>query len=415
MDSEAAYDLIVIGGGPGGLMAAGRAAERGKSVLLLERGPSPGRKLLLTGGGRCNVTNAARLPDFLRAYGRKGTFLRTALQRFGNSQLLDWLHRHGVQTIEEDDGCIFPARGGAGAVLEALVQFLKAGRVTVRLNHRVKSLWIEDARLMGAVVEPMRRFRAGRVLVATGGLSYPATGSTGDGYTLARQAGHSIVPTYPAVGGLETEEQWPRQLQGTSMGDITVKALGGGKRALAVASGSVVWTHYGVSGPAVMDVSGAAIEAANRGANVLLELDLLPKKTEPDLERGLLRAAEVRGGQMIQTVLAEWLPRRAASVLLEQGTVLPAKKMGQCSREERKAIITCVKHVRVRVAGPRPIEEATVTGGGVSLTEVNPRRMESRLVPGLCFAGEVLDLYGLCGGYNLQAAFSAGYLVGESV
>jgi len=264
-------------------------------------------------------------------------------------------------------------------------------------------------------VEPRQIVRSGSVLIATGGLSYPATGSTGDGYELARQAGHSIVPTYPAVGGLESVEVWPRELQGTPTGEIAITAISGTRRVLARASGQCVWTHYGISGPAVLDVSEAAVRALRAGDEVSLELDLLPGISEREFADELLRACSGRGRQKIETVLSSWVPRRTAAALMEQGGAPPGKKMSQCSRKERERLAALVKRLRLRVARPRPIEEATVTGGGAALNEVDPRRMESRLVRGLHFAGEVLDLQGPCGGYNLQAAFAAGWLAAEAI
>ncbi len=407
--------MIVVGGGPAGIVAAGRAAERGRRVALLERGPSLGRKLLLTGGGRCNVTNAAPLQDMIKAYGRHGGFLRNALQAFGNVELIEWLAAHGVPTVEEGGGDIFPASGGAQRVLSVLAGYLEEGGVTVRLGQRVLGLRLVDGVLDGVVVEPEQIVRGGSVLIATGGLSYPATGSTGDGYDLARQAGHNIVPTYPAVGGLESVEGWPLELQGTPTGAIALAAISGAKRVLARASGECMWTHYGISGPAVLDVSEAAVRALRAGDEVSLELDLLPGTSEREYEDELLRSGSARGRQMIESVLASSVPRRTAAVLMEQVGVPPKKLMSQCSREERKRLAALVKHLRLRVARPRPIEEATATGGGVALSEVDPRRMESRLVPGLHFAGEVLDIQGPCGGYNLQAAFATGWLAAESI
>jgi predicted Rossmann fold flavoprotein len=415
------YDLLVIGGGPAGMMAAARAGERGRRVLLLERGPSLGRKLLITAGGRCNVTNSAPLPEFLDAFGRQGGFLRDAMTRFGNAELLDWLHSRGVRTVAERKGRIFPESQQAATVLDALRAALQAGGVEVRLNQRVESLRIEQGNLRGVSVaahsalrNPQSAIVCSSVLIATGGLSYPATGCTGDGYALARQAGHSIVEPYPAIIAFETAEPWPRNIQGTPIKNVSVVARHDGRK-LAENFGEALWTHYGISGPAILDISGTVVLALRRGGAVTLELDLRPGDTAESLDERLLHAIKKEGKKQISTVLAGWIAERTAAQLLQLAEVDPRKKMSQCSKSDRKRIVRLVKHLELRVRGHRPIEEAIVTGGGVPLGEVDPKRMESRLLKNLFFAGEVLDLAGPSGGYNLQAAFSTGYLVGESV
>ena len=408
------YDLLVIGGGPAGMMAAARAGERGRRVLLLERGPSLGRKLLITAGGRCNVTNSAPLPEFLDAFGRQGGFLRDAMTRFGNAELLDWLHNSGVRTVAERKGRIFPESQQAATVLDALRAALLAGGVEVRLNQRVESLRIEQGNLRGVSAAAHSALDSSAVLIATGGLSYPGTGCTGDGYALARQAGHSIVEPYPAIIAFETAESWPRNIQGTPIKNVSVIARHDGRK-LAENFGEALWTHYGISGPAILDISGAVVLALRKGGAVTLELDLRPADTAESLDERLLHAIKKEGKKQISTVLAGWIAERSAAQLLQLAEVDPRKKMSQCSKSDRKRIVRLVKHLELRVRGHRPIEEDIVTGGGVPLGEVDPKRMESRLLKNLFFAGEVLDLAGPSGGYNLQAAFSTGYLVGESV
>ncbi len=417
------YDLVVIGGGPAGMMAAARAGERGRRVLLLERGPSLGRKLLITAGGRCNVTNSAPLPEFLNAFGRQGGFLRDAMTRFGNVELLEWLHHSGVRTVEERKGRVFPESQQAAVVLEALRTALQAAAVEVRLNQRVESLRIEQGNLSGVSVAPPSAQSAFRnlqsaiesraVLIATGGLSYPATGSTGDGYALARQAGHSVIAPYPAIVAFETVETWPKIIQGTPIKNVSVIARHEGRK-LAENFGEALWTHYGISGPAILDISGTIVLALRKGGAVTLELDLRPADTEDSLDERLLYAIKKEGKKQISTVLDGWIAERTAAQLLQLAGIDARKKMSQCSKSDRKRIVRLVKHLELHVRGHRPIEEAIVTGGGVPLNEVDPKRMESRLLKGLHFAGEVLDLAGPSGGYNLQAAFSTGYLVGET-
>jgi len=396
------------------MMAAGRAAERGRRVLLLERGPTPGRKLLLTGNGRCNITNSAPLAEFLQAFGRQGDFLRPALAALSNTALREWLRMQGVETVEERKGRVFPATQDARTVLTALLRYLEAGGVKLACGQRVQALVLTAGRVAGVRIAE-RDYAAHRVLVATGGLSYPATGSTGDGYALARQAGHRIVPTFPAIVALETRETWPAELQGTPIKNVAISARAG-DRCLAETFGEALWTHYGISGPAIYDISRVVVQALHQAREeVVLELDLRPTDSEAALDERLLYAVKKSGKQQIKTVLAQWLPERVARILLRLAEIPPTKRMNQCSKSDRRRIVRMVKWLTLHVARPRPIEEAIVTGGGVACDEVDAHTLESRLVPGLHFAGEVLDIDGPTGGFNLQAAFSTGYLVGESI
>ena len=471
------FDLLVIGGGPAGMMAAGRAGERGRSVLLVERGPAVGRKLLTTATGRCNVTNTAGLEEFLRAFGRQGGFLRDAFRCFDNVAMLAWLHGRGVETVEERKGRVFPATQKAETVLKALTEFMAAGKVEVRLNNRVESLWIESGQLRG-VVAGGQRIEAKAVLIATGGLSYPGTGSSGDGYRLAQQAGHTLVEPWPAIVALETREEWPARIQGTPIKNVAIVAMAteaaatertlagetdelqrtttrtrtttsadcdcDGRsrtpnpesrtppfshpaprtpnpavpcrsRKIAEVFGEALWTHYGISGPAILDMSREVVPAVLKGARVELQLDLRPTDSDEALDERMLFAIKKEGKKQIDSVLGDLIAGRTARVLLELNGIDPRKKMNQVSKSDRKRIVRAVKHLTLGVTRPRPIQEAIVTGGGVPLAEIDPRRMESKLVRGLHFAGEVIDLAGPSGGYNLQCAFSTGFVVGECV
>jgi hypothetical protein len=274
------------------MMGAGRAGERGLRVALLESGPSLGRKLLLTSNGRCNVTNAAPLEAFVSAFAPGGGFLRHAFIAFGPEDLMAWLRDRSVPAVQEPGGRIFPASQDARSVLGALVTALRRGKVHVLLRHRATSLLMEAGRLAGVEAGGQRHL-APNVLLATGGLSYPATGSTGDGYELARQADHSIAPTYPAVVALETQESWPRELKGTPVRGACITARGRAGRRLALAEGDAIWTHYGLSGPAVLDVSDQAVRALRRGEEVVLELDMAPASTQDQLHQALRQSLEL--------------------------------------------------------------------------------------------------------------------------
>lgn len=407
------FDLIVVGGGPAGMIAAGRAAERGRRVLLLEKGPSLGRKLLLTATGRCNVTNSAPLEEFVRAYASGGDFLRDALSRFGPRELIEWLHARGVETVEERKGRVFPATQSARTILDCLVEYMREGGVKILFGVRAKALQIANGKVTG--VETDGRHYEGRcTLVATGGLSYPATGCTGDGYVLARQAGHTVTPIFPSLVAFETAELWPQRVEGVPIKNVAAVAMVGG-RTVARGFGEGLFTRYGVSGPLILDMSRKIVMAMKEGGEARLRLDLRPSDTPAEFERRLIEAARDRGAQRIHNILKRWIPDSLARVMLENLNVDPKEKMGQCGRAARRAIVQGVKRLSLTLVRPRPIEEAIVTAGGVSLREVDPRTMGSRLVQGLFFAGEVLDIDGPSGGFNLQAAFSTGWLVGESV
>lgn len=394
------------------MTAAARAAERGKRVLLLERGPSLGRKLLITAGGRCNVTNSAPNESFMEAFGRQGQFLRDALRAFNAARLLDWLHSRGIETVEERKGRVFPASQDAQTILHALTNWMAAGGVEVRLNTRVEKLICEDSTVQG-IRAGGKEIHAPNVLIATGGLSYPGTGSTGDGYALARQAGHTVEEPFPAIIAFETEEDWPRRLQGTPIKNVSITARQGGRK-IAETFGEALWTHYGIGGPSVFDISTEIVLALREGP-ISLHLDLRPNDDEKALDERLLFAIKKQGKKQVDNIVAEWTGQRTATMLVELAGIDPRKKMNQCGKSDRRKLTKLVKNLELRIKRPRPIDEAIVTGGGVPIAEIDPRRMASRFAPGLFFAGEIVALHGPTGGYNLQQAFSTGWLVGERV
>lgn len=409
-----AYDVIVIGGGPAGLMAAGRASELGKKVLLLERGRQAGRKLLLTGGGHCNVTNNKPMPDFLKAYGKNGNFLRTALHAFDNQALVEWLGEHGVETVVEERGRVLPKSQKAQTILDCLVNYVIHNGGEIRFASRVSSLLIDNGQVAGVELEHDEKILARAVIIAAGGMSYPTTGSRGDGFSLALQAGHNIVKPYPALSALVLKEQWPGELEGTPTGSVTVAIKNAAGKKMAEASGECVWTGDGISGIPVLDISAAASLLIYEGAQAFIEIDFAPGEEVSAIESAIQKEGSSAGKKTIQAVLARWVVKKLATALASDAGVDAEKQAAQLSREERSALVARIKHLRLEVLSPRPIEEAMVTGGGVSLSEIDPRRMESRLVKNLFFAGEVLDIQGLSGGYNIQAAISTGRLAGES-
>ena len=406
------YDLIVIGGGPGGMIAAGRAAERGKKVILLEKNDRLGKKLLMCATGRCNVTNTAPLQVFIEAYGNGGPFLRTALETFDNFKLRSFLLSHDVETIVEHKGRVFPSSQKADSVLKVLETYMRDGHVEIQTNTHVLQLKSENNHVLGVETNHGNIFGK-NVLIATGGLSYPATGCTGDGYKLASSAGHSIRPTYPAIIAFETEETWVKSLQGTPIKNVNISAYQKNKK-IAEHFGEALFTHYGISGPAILDISKRLVECLPNGF-IQIHIDFKPNCSTEELDRILLNQIKRQGGKAVKSCLTVFVPEKLAPVLLGLCNIEPHKKASQITTPERRKILKQLKGLHLTLLRHRPVEEAIVTAGGVNLDEVDAKTMESKLLKGLYFAGETLDIDGPTGGFNLQAAFSTGYLAGNSV
>ncbi len=404
--------VIVVGGGVAGLMAAGQAAEMGADMLLLEKMNHPGRKLRIAGKGRCNLTNVAPVSEFIAHFGPNGRFLRQAFARFFNADLVAFFEELGVRTVAERGGRVFPSSGQAHDVVDALVWWIGKQGVTLRTRSPVKRLLVEGERVVGVQV-PRRIYRADAVIVATGGASYPATGSTGDGYRLAQAVGHTIVPIRPALVPLETAGDVAPRLQGLSLRNVTVRVWVNGRKQ-AEAFGEMLFTHFGVSGPIILSLSRQVVDALRLGQTVVLSIDLKPALDEGKLDARLLRDLDVHGKQQFRTLLKGLLPSKLIPVCLDLTGISPDKLAHQITSEERQRLRAWLKDFRLEVTGHRPFTEAIITAGGVDVREVDSRTMASRLVEGLYFAGEVLDVDADTGGYNLQAAFSTGWVAGRS-
>ncbi len=408
-----AGDVIVIGGGAAGLMAAGRAAQQGAATLLVEKMDRPGRKLHITGKGRCNLTNIAPLDDFITHFGPGGRFLYTAFHRFFNADLVDFFHQLGMQTVTERGGRAFPASSDAGEVVTRLEQWIARQRVTVWTGARVDRLLIENGAVRGIQLDDGRCHYAGAVVVATGGASYPGTGSTGDGYRLAEAAGHTIVPIRPALVPLDTAGNDAARLEGLSLRNVSVALwIEGTQRAEAF--GEMLFTRQGVSGPVILTLSKQAVDALRDGLRVRLAIDLKPALDEQQLDARLLRDLDAHGKKQFHTLLKGLLPRTLIPVCVDHVGIPADKPAHQITTGERQRLRLWLKDFRLDVTGHRPLAAAIITAGGVDTREVDPRTLESRLVSGLYFAGEVLDIDADTGGYNLQAAFSTGWLAGTS-
>ena len=408
--------VIVVGGGAAGLMAAGQAALMGADVLVLEKMPKPGLKLRITGKGRCNLTNIALLPEFVEHFGENGKFLRQAFSRFFSEDLIAFFKELGVETVTERGGRVFPASDRADEVIGALGKWV-TGLAKIRTNCAVKKLLIENGEVVGVTAKTksydLEDFRTDRVIIATGGKSYPGTGSTGDGYELAKSVGHTIVPPRPALVPLETKGDIAGRLQGLSLKNVNVKIIIDGKKR-AEAFGEMLFTHFGVSGPIILLLSKMCVDALLAHEIVAISIDLKPALANQQLNQRILRDLNQNGKKQFQNILKFLLPQKLIPICAEITGIEPEKSGNQITSDERKRLRLWLKDFQLEVTGYRPFSEAIITAGGVNLKEVNPRTMESRLVKGLYFAGEVLDIDADTGGYNLQAAFSTGWVAGRS-
>lgn len=410
MNSEAKYDLIVIGAGAAGLMAAGEAAARGLSVLLLDKNAKVGRKLMITGKGRCNVTNNCNRDEFLQAVRRNPRFLYSAIDAFAPEDTMSFFEKHGVPLKTERGRRVFPVSDKSLDIVDALFYFIKDNGVVLR-QSAVKELLMQDGAVTGVRLADGNPVCADAVLVATGGLSYPTTGSTGDGYVFARAAGHTVTELSPSLCAIETKDNWREKLMGLSLKNVTMTVQRGKKRSTSEI-GEMMFTHFGVSGPLVLTLSS---EIEGDISEYSVTIDLKPALDLQKLDARLLRDFNDAPNRAYKTALERLMPKSFVPVFAAQSGIAGAKPVNSITKEERRKICETLKTFRIMPSALRPVEEAVVTRGGVKVSEISPKTMESKLVKGLYFAGEVLDLDAITGGYNLQIAFSTGYLAGVSI
>ena len=396
--------VIIVGGGAAGLMAAVTAAQRGCPVLVLERGEKLGKKLYLTGKGRCNVTNLCTPDVFLQSVVRNPRFLYAAINAFPPQRMIDFLQATGCPTVVERGSRVFPLSGKASDVTRALTRRMEALGVAVRLNARVRALRAEGGAIAGITLENGEFLAAKAVIVCTGGVSYPSTGSTGDGYTLLADAGHTIVPPKPALCGLISGERWIRELQGLSLKNVRL-TLAEGKKTLFSEIGEMLFTHYGISGPLVLTAS--SLMAGRKGC--ALTLDLKPGLSPEQLEQRVLRDLAEAGKKQMLSILRGLYPGELAPTMAALAGIDPRLPACELPKAARQALVALTKALPLPVTGAEPIEAAVITAGGADVKQFNPSTMESKLVRGLYAAGEVLDVDALTGGFNLQIAFATGY------
>jgi predicted Rossmann fold flavoprotein len=404
--------VLVVGGGGAGLIAAWRAGALGARVLLLERNRKLGIKLLISGGGKCNITHAGTAEDLLRAFSaREARFLKPSLYRFTNTDVIRQLEGEGVRTYTRPNGRVFPVSGRASDVVEAFASLLRRVGVEVQVNARVTSIVGENDMLHGVVVDG-RMIQADHVILSTGGVSYPRTGTTGDGIRWAEELGHTIVRLRPALAPIAVDPPVPAAWMGVAVRGGRLMLVAGGRHKFHW-DDDVLFTHEGISGPAALEVSRTASTLMEK-EEVLIALDFFPRESFPSLDGRLQDLVEHNRGKMVATMLEAWLPNRVVSALLATADVDPATRGHVLTREDRRRIVTTLKEWSLGRIKAIDITRGEVTAGGVSLAEVDPQTMLSRKVAGLCLCGEMLDIAGPVGGYNLQAAFSTGFVAGET-
>lgn len=405
--------IVVVGAGPAGMMAAIRAAELGCEVALIEKNSILGRKLLLSGKGRCNLTNTTDLDSFLKRFSANGQFLRDAFKRFFYQELMDFFELRGLKLKVERQLRVFPATDRSDSIVGALEKELAKNKVNCLYKASMKDIIIRDGQVKGILLADSRIISAQCIILATGGVSYTFTGSTGEGLELAKKLGHRIEALRAGLVPLETRQNYPVKLEGLTLRNIRIKFTNGSKEIISDI-GELLFTHSGVSGPLVLSLSSKITDWLRENKPVWMLIDLKPALSYEQLDARLLREFKLNPKKGIKSILAALLPKRLIAVFMDIAGLSPDKKANQVSHAERSALVALLKAFRLDILKTRPIEEAMVTRGGVSLKDINPRTMESRLIKGLYFCGEMIDVDADTGGFNLQAAFSTGFLAGES-
>ena len=406
--------IVIIGGGPAGMMAAITAAKAGADVVLLEKNEKTGKKLFITGKGRCNVTNACDTENLFANVMEHSKFLYSAVYGYDNQAVMQFFEDAGCHLKTERGQRVFPESDHSSDILRALDREMQKAGVKIRLNSEVEEVLTDNEKkqILGVRLHNREKIMADRLIIATGGISYVLTGSTGDGYRFAREAGHSVTKLSPALVPFNIEEDWCKQLQGLSLRNVeaTIEVEG---RNIYSDFGEMLFTHYGVSGPLMLSGSSYYVhKAGNRPAK--LYIDLKPALTQEQLDKRILREFDANRNKQFKNAIATLFPAKMQNIMPMLAQIDPEKKVNEITKEERERFLHTIKHLELTITGVRDYNEAIITKGGVKLSEINPSTMESKIIKGLYFAGEVLDLDALTGGYNLQIAWSTGHLAGES-
>ena len=408
------YDVIVIGGGAAGMLASAAASNRGFKVLLLERNDRLGKKLRITGKGRCNLTNNCNAQKVLENIPTGSKFLHSALSKFSPQDTIEFFETIGVPVETQRGGRVFPKSENANDVVDALIQHVSASGVTVKKGRAKSVLYNDDiGETLKVVLFSNEKILCKSVILATGGKSYPLTGSTGDGYDIAKKLGHSITHLRPSLAPLEADPETCAKMQGLSLKNIRLKAFDGGKKPIFEDMGELLFTHYGISGPLTLSASAHMRHFGRK--NYFVQLDIKPGLDEKALDSRLLKDFEKYANRNFCNALDDLFPKTMIPVIVEKSNIPGDMKVNSISRAQRLALLELIKKFQLNIVGPGPFDEAIVTSGGVSLSEINPKTMESKIIRGLYFAGEIIDADGYTGGFNLQIAWSTGYVAGMSV
>lgn len=412
-------NTLIIGGGPAGLMAAISSAKNGDKVTIIEKMNSCGKKLLITGKGRCNITNNTQMDKFMENTPTNPKFLYGVFNNFTNKDIIELLKNEGVKTKVERGERVFPVSDRAQDVLEALLHILRKQNVQILTNTTAKRIITDDEKnVLGVELDDGKEIKTDKIILATGGKSYPVTGSTGDGYKLAKDLGHTITKIEPSLVPLTSHDEACKELQGLSLRNVAIQ-LQICDKVVYKDFGEMLFTHFGVSGPIVLSASSYLVKTKNieqilKGGKVELEIDLKPALSEEKLDARILRDFEEQKNKQFKNSLDKLLPQKLIPVIIEKTNINGSKKINEITKQERQKLVKELKHFRISINGTRPIEEAIVTSGGINIKEINPKTMESKLINGLYFAGEIIDVDCLTGGYNLQVAWSTGYTAGIS-
>lgn len=425
--------VIVIGGGPAGMMAAITAAESGDEVILIEKMESLGRKLLITGKGRCNITSSVDMNEFIKNTPGNGMFLYSAFSNFTNLDIIEFLKGEGLEVKEERGNRIFPVTDKSLDVLKCFTARLKELKVEIKLHTKVKEIVTErdiksefdnngeENRVIGIITENGEKIKAEKIILATGGKSYPYTGSTGDGYEIAEKCGHTVTKIKPSLVPLEIyDKKMCKELQGLSLRNVEIEIKDLEKNKIIYNDfGEMIFTHFGVSGPTILSSSAHLVRYKNidelfKKQKIVLKIDLKPALSEEKLDERILRDFEAYKNKQFKNSLDKLLPQKLIPIIIEKSQINPDKKVNEITKEERKKLVETFKKFEVIIKEFRPIEEAIVTSGGINIKEINPKTMESKKVKGLYFAGEIIDVDSYTGGFNLQIAYSTGYTAGRN-
>lgn len=405
--------VLIVGGGAAGMFAAVAAAQNGHEVSLYEKNEKLGKKLFITGKGRCNITNAGDMDTLFSAVVSNSKFLYSSFYGYTNEDVIDFFENIGVCTKTERGDRVFPVSDHSSDVIQGLERRIRELGVRVHLETKVLEIKCKDGRFSHLVLEGGKSVEGQACVIATGGLSYPSTGSTGDGYRFAKSLGHSVTECMPSLVPMEAAEDWVRSLQGLSLRNVTA-VIYDGKKELYRDFGEMLFTHYGVSGPLIISASSYVGKKLTK-KNLILEIDLKPALTEEQLDLRVLRDFEENHNKQFKNAVSRLFPSKLIPVMIELSGIEPEKKVNVISKEERRGFVHLIKHLPVTLTGLRDYNEAIITKGGVKTKEVDPGTMESKLAEGIYFAGEVLDLDALTGGFNLQIAWSTAYVAGNSV